>query len=75
MDVLFVISRLCIKLHRHRISLTAADNAVYSVIGEVQLKDITCACIDGLTRIARPHGCFTKGAPGRAEDGVLLWTV
>lgn len=71
MHVLFVKSQLCIKLQHHRISLTTADNAVCSVIGEVQLRDVTCACIDGLNRIARPLGCF-KGAPGRAQDGMLL---
>jgi hypothetical protein len=71
MDVLFV-KTVCVKLQHHGISLTAADNAVCSVIGEVQLRDVQCACIDGLTRIARPLGCFTKGAPGRAQDGMLL---
>jgi hypothetical protein len=57
-------SQLCIKLQHHRISLTAADNAVCSVIGEVQLRDVRCACTDGLMCIARPCGCFTKGGPG-----------
>ena len=68
----FVISQLCIKFQRHRISLTAADNAVCSVIGEVQWRNVTRASTDGLTRITIPLGCFTKGAPGRAQDGMLL---
>lgn len=71
MDVLFV-KQLCIKLQLRRISLTAADNAVCSVIGEMQLRNVTCASTDGLTRIARPLLCFTKGAPRRAQDGMLL---
>ena len=72
MDVLFLKSQLYIKLQHHRISLTAADNAVYSVIGEVQLREVRRACTDGLIRIATPFGCFTKGASGRAQDGMLL---
>ena len=71
MDVLFVKSQLCVKLQLHRISLTTADNAVCSVVGEIQLRVVTCACIDELIRIARPLGCF-KGAPGRARGGMLL---